>query len=479
VAGAGKVKDGGLRGAAGTLPAMSGLFRRRQDPPATPPSQPAPAAPPEAGAGDGSQTIWVTGNRQHDTDRIRLLVDSLRELSSAADPDSLLVNMVDRAVALVGAERGLLFTPGPDGSPEVRVARAAGRSDLPRGAAWSTQVVQSVLGGGRPVCQKVGEDTDFDPSRSMIDLNIRAVMCVPLMARERRLGVLMVDTRASTRTFSRGDLRWFEALADMLAIVWTNREAEEERLLAQQAKRDLLVARRIQSNLLPERPLVAAGYSMCGRVLPADETGGDYFDFFRTRDNKLAMAAGDVSGHGIGSAQIMAAARAYLRAYCQNSSSPRDILRRVNRSLGGDIAADMFMSMFLCVLDPNTRDFSYANAGHTRPVLLHGATLETEDYRVTGVALGVEPETDYEERGPFRLERGDTVVMFSDGLSELRRGDEQYGRARVIESIRRHGRLPAEGLLEAIFADGLAWSGEGGAVENKDDVTVAVLRADA
>ncbi len=460
---------------------MSGLFRRRQEPPAspsTPPSAPPPSAARDPAASEGSQTLMVSGNARQDTDRIRLLVDSLRDMSSAADHDGLLVTMVDRAVALVKAERGLLFTIEPDGKACLRVARSAGGRDLPRGAAFSSKVVEAVLGGARSVCQKVGEDTDFDPSRSMIDLNIRAVMCVPLVARDKRMGVLMVDTRASERTFSRGDLRYFEAIADMLAIVWTNREAEEECLTSQQMKRDLLVARNIQANLVPERPLVAAGYSMCGRVLPAAETGGDYFDFFRTRDNKLAMALGDVSGHGIGSALIMAAARAYLRAYCQNSSSPRDILRRMNRTLGGDIAADMFMSMFLCVLDPNTRDFYYANAGQTRPVLLHGATQETEDYRVTGLALGVEPETDYEERGPFRLEPGDTVVMFSDGLSELRRGDELYGRARVMESILRHGRLPAEGLLDALVREAMEWAGDA-AAEHADDVTVAVLRADA
>jgi serine phosphatase RsbU (regulator of sigma subunit) len=456
---------------------MSGLFRRRQEPEPVPP----PAAPVSQPANlpsiDGSQTMYVSGDRQSDSDRIRLLVDSLREISSTADPDTLLVTMVDRAVALVRAERGLLFTPDENGQPAVRVARSADGRDLPRGAVYSHKVVDAVIGGGKSVCQKVGEDTDFDPSRSMIDMNIRAVMCVPLLAKDKRLGVLMVDTRASERTFSRGDLRYFEAIADMLAIVWTNRAAEEDRLNALQMKRDLLVARNIQANLVPERPLVAAGYSMCGRVLPAEETGGDYFDFFRTRDNKLAMAVGDVSGHGIGSALIMAAARAYLRAYCHSSSSPRDVLRRVNRSLGGDISSDMFMSMFLCVLDPNTRDFHYANAGHTRPILLHGGTLEIEDYRVTGVALGVEPETDYEERGPYRLEHGDTVVMFSDGLTELRNGDEQYGRARVIESILRHAALPAEGLLDGIVNDGLHWAGE--PEEHKDDVTVAVLRADA
>jgi serine phosphatase RsbU (regulator of sigma subunit) len=426
--------------------------------------------------GDGSQTLYVTGDARRDTDRIRLLVDSLREVSSTTDPDELLVSMVDRAVKLVGAERGLLFMSDDEGRPTLRVARAAGGKDLPRGAAFSTKVVEGVFNGGKSVCEKIDESGGFDPSRSMIDLNIRAVMCVPLVAQEERLGVLCVDSRASDRTFSRSDLRYFEAFADMLAIVWTNRRVIEERLRAERMRQDLELARSIQRNLVPERPLVEEGYSMCGRVLPAAETGGDYFDFFRTRDNLLAMAVGDVSGHGIGAALIMSAARAYLRAFCQHNSSPRTILRRVNRALGGDISSDLFMSMFLCVLDPRTRDFFYANAGQTNPVLLHGDTLETEDYRVTGMALGVEQETDYEERGPFRLNPGDTVVMFSDGLTELRRGDEQYGRARVIESIKRHAGGTAEDMLEGIFRDALEWSQ--GDDMHPDDLTVAVLRAD-
>jgi sigma-B regulation protein RsbU (phosphoserine phosphatase) len=132
--------------------------------------------------------------------------------------------------------------------------------------------------------------------------------------------------------------------------------------------------------------------------------------------------------------------------------------------------------MFICVLDPHTREFHYANAGHTRPVLLHGGTLETEDYRVTGVALGVEADSDYEERGPFRLDPGDTIVMFSDGLTELRNGDEQYGRARVVETIRKYARGSAPELLDGIFDDALGWSS--GEERHADDVTVAVLRAD-
>jgi sigma-B regulation protein RsbU (phosphoserine phosphatase) len=254
----------------------------------------------------------------------------------------------------------------------------------------------------------------------------------------------------------------------------------EERLAGERMRQDLDMARRIQTKILPERPLEREGYSMRGRVIPAQETGGDYFDFFVTRvagqEDRLFMAVGDVSGHGIGAALVMSAARAYLRGYSASSHSPRTILRRLNRALGQDLGADMFMSMFLCVLDPHTREFHYANAGHTRPVLLRGKTLETEDYRVTGIALGVEPEMDYEERGPYRLDPGDSVIMFSDGLTELRRGDELYTRARVIESILRRAHAGADELLSGVFEDAQTWAGD--ALAPMDDVTVAVLRAD-
>jgi sigma-B regulation protein RsbU (phosphoserine phosphatase) len=450
---------------------MSAFFKRRTSRPAALPVQPVVEA-----SNDSTQTMYVTGDARRDTDRIRMLVESLREVSSDLDPDELMVTMVDRAVKLVGAERGLLFTMDGDGRPVLNVARSSGGRDLPRNAAFSTKVVETALVSGKSVCEKIDEAGAFDPSRSMIDLNIRAVMCVPLTARDQTLGALCVDTRASQRTFSRSELRYFEAFADMLAVVWSNRRIQEERLLAARMSQDLQLARRIQTNLLPERPLVREGYAMCGKVQAAEETGGDYFDFFVTRDDKLVMAVGDVSGHGVAAALIMAGARAYLRGFAESSSSPGTILRRVNRALGQDTADDMFMSMFICVLDPHTRDFHYANAGHTRPVLLHASSSETEDYRVTGVALGVEGDSDYEERGPFKLGPGDTIVMFSDGLTELRNGDEQYGRARVIESIKRHSSGTAPELLEGVFDDAVGWSS--GEERHADDVTVAVLRAD-
>jgi len=466
---------------------MSALFRRKKTPPAEPATSPSAAGAPHGGdvGGDGSHghTTYISGDAARDTDRVRLLIDSLRAVSSETDSDALLEEMVDRAVRTVRAERGLLFTRGADGKPRLRVARAANQTDLPHSTTWSSQVVESVLEGGASVCKSEDNDTDFDPSQSMISLDIRAVMCVPLVFQEKRQGVIYVDARASERPFAHSDLRFFEAFADMLSIVWTNRQAIEEQLRNERIRADLELTRELQGNLLPLHPLTEAGFSMCGSCVPADEAGGDYFDFFRTKNDRIAMAVGDVSGHGVGPALFMSGARAYLRAYCQQSDSPRRILRRLNQHLVGDMGDDMFMSMFLCVLDPATREFHYANAGHPPPILIHGGGADpngagnVEDYKLTGMALGVEPDVDWAERGPYQLEAGDTVVMFSDGILELRKGDEQYGRQRLRESIVRHNDGSAEDLLAGILADAEAYVGEGNAAQ--DDLTVAVLRADA
>jgi len=452
------------------LPPMSVFFRRKNVEPPSPPPDPEPA-PAER---DATTTMLVSGDARRDTDRVRLLVETLRAVSAQAETDELLVTMVDRALQTVDAERGLLFVVDDEGRAPLRVARTIDGRDLPRTVSWSSRVVEGVLENGDAVCLRIDETEDFDPSRSMVDLNLRAVMCVPLESADARLGVLYVDTRTTHRTFDKADLRFFQAFADMMAIAWNNRKHMEARLAAARMSHDLALAHDIQVGLLPEKPLELDGYSLSGRVQPADEAGGDYFDFFMTRNGRVAMAVGDVSGHGVGAALVMSAGRAYLRAFCQSCDSPATILRRVNRRLADDTSDEMFMSMFLCVLDPETHQFWYANAGQTRPILLHGRTLEMEDYRVTGLALGVVEETDYEERGPFEFEPGDSIVMFSDGLTELRSGEALYGRDRVKASILQHRELPVARMLHGIVRDALAWTDR----RVEDDVTVAILKAD-
>lgn len=464
---------------------MLSWFKRRPDPSeATPPvPDPSPPAPEtsEVGLGfDGGSTIYVGADTRHDNDRIRAVVDSLRDVSQAHDVHDLLVRMVDRAVRVVKAERGLLFLSGSDedGKPILRVARSFSGEDLPRQAAWSTRVVQDVLSTQEAVCLKLDGDggKGFDPSQSMLDLAIRAVMCVPLRAGDTLLGAIYVDMRATSREFSRADLRFFEAFADMLAIAWQNRNAEQERLFAERARQELELARTIQSDLVPNRPPHVPGYGLAGRMRPADEMSGDYFDFFVTSDGKLAMAIGDVTGHGVGAALVMTTARAALRAFCEDDSSPGRVLARVNRHLVASTNDMLFMSLFLGVVDLASGELRYCNAGHPSPVQLCGATGAVTDLRVTGVALGVDEDSDYDEDSVV-VGSGDSLVMFTDGLNEIRKGDEQYGRPRIVESVTSRAGASADELLAGVFDDAVAWNGADAA--SADDVTIAVLRAEA
>lgn len=445
----------------------------------TPPAPPPADTPDAPMAFDGGSTLYLSADTQHDNDRIRAVVDSLRDVSSATDVHDQLVRMVDRAVRVVKAERGLLFLSGADedGKPILRVARSRDGQDLPRQAAWSTKVVEDVLANQEAVCLRLDGNggKDFDPSQSMLDLSIRAVMCVPLHGGDTLLGAIYVDMRATSRDFSRADLRFFEAFADMLAIAWQNRNAEQERIFAARARQELELARSIQSDLVPERPLSLPGHDLCGRMRPADEMSGDYFDFFRTNDGKVAMAIGDVTGHGVGAALVMTTARASLRAFCEDESSPSRVLSRVNRHLAESTSDMLFMSLFLGILDPETGELSYCNAGHPSPVHLCGATGETSDLSVTGVALGVDDESVYDEGTPVTIASGDALVMFTDGLNEIRKGDELYGRARVVESVTSRREGSAGDLLAGVFDDAVAWNGEEAAAA--DDVTIAVLRA--
>lgn len=431
--------------------------------------------PPEA-LGESGQTTIFTGDQAFDRERVRQLIDSLRVLSSEEDPDALLHSMVHRAIRTVGAERGLLLGLGGDGAPVVLVGSTADGTALPGGARWTTQVVQHVLDTGEAIYDTGDNSGDFDPSQSMINLDIRSVMCVPLRLTQGEKGALYVDARATERPFAKGDLRFFEAFADMLAIVGRNREAVEERLRNERMARDLELVREIQDRLLPGEPLQAGGYSALGRVIAADEAGGDYFDYFDLPDGRVALAVGDVTGHGAGPALLMASGRAYLRSHAQQADAADRMLCRLNRQIESDTDADRFISLFLGLLDPRTHEFSWCNAGHP-PALVVRADGTTITCRNTGMALGMTDEDVFQPGEPITLEPGDTVVLYTDGITELRQGDEQYGTERLEASIRQHlGGTTAE-LLDGLFRDARAWAGS--EHPGQDDLTVAILRRES
>lgn len=421
-------------------------------------------------------TRLMTGDDRIDAQKVRILLDTIADLISTVDNRGILTSIVDKAIRMVRAERGILFLFEDDDPSRLRimVARDASGRDLRPPIQYSTSVTKKVATGGEPTCWKVSsQEQAVDLSQSIVDMKLRAVMCVTLRVKDRRLGVIYVDSRATHREFSRADLRFFDALAGALSVAVENARLVREIVASERVKEQVKIARTIQEGLLPRNPEGVPGFEMAGWSLPAEEALGDYYDFVRLPDGRWVVAIGDVAGHGIGPALLMSSARALLHAFTQDRGFDLgELLSRMNDRFEADTGGEIFMSLFVAVIDPGARTVTYGNAGHTPPLLLR-ASGECFDLTRTGLALGIEAGMPYGVEGPVALGAGDAIVLTTDGILEARAGDEFFGRDRLLRSFRRHAALSARELIGAVHRDVLTFTGE---TPPDDDLTLAIVR---
>jgi serine phosphatase RsbU (regulator of sigma subunit)/ketosteroid isomerase-like protein len=247
-------------------------------------------------------------------------------------------------------------------------------------------------------------------------------------------------------------------------------ERERERI-----EQELRVARSIQQASLPKEVPTLEGWQISPLYQPAREVGGDFYDFHLLSGSRLGLAVGDATGKGVPAALVMSTTCGMLRAVSQapDSSSPGEMLRRVNEALVPSIPTNMFVTCFYAILDPKSGTLRYANAGHDLPYLWHGG--DAKELRARGMPLGLMPEMGYEEKEAV-LREGDSVLFYSDGLVEAHDPHyEMFGFPRLRVLISEHGkqRSLVDSLLEELYSFvGESW-------EQEDDITLLTLRRSA
>jgi serine phosphatase RsbU (regulator of sigma subunit)/predicted ester cyclase len=250
---------------------------------------------------------------------------------------------------------------------------------------------------------------------------------------------------------------------------------EQEIRERERVEQELRVARSIQQASLPEQVPQLEGWQITPFYRPAREVGGDFYDFLELEDGRLGLVVGDATGKGVPAALVMASARSMLRAIAQalGSTSPGDVLGRVNDALFIDIPANMFVTCFYAILDPKSGSLSYANAGHDLPYLWRGG--EAEELRARGMPLGLMPGMSYEEK-EIELDAGEGVLFYTDGLVEAHDPKGvMFGFPRLRALIVDHGEERALGdfLLEELYSFvGEDW-------EQEDDITLLTLKRSA
>jgi serine phosphatase RsbU (regulator of sigma subunit) len=249
---------------------------------------------------------------------------------------------------------------------------------------------------------------------------------------------------------------------------------EQERIERERVEHELRLARRIQQASLPKVVPKLEGWQIAPYYQPAREVGGDFYDFLELPNGHLGLVVGDATGKGMPAALVMSTTCGMLRAVALSLDSPGAVLERINEALSARIPANMFVTCFYAILEPESGGFLYANAGHNLPCRRHDG--QAEELRARGMPLGLMPGMGYEEKEAV-LEKGESVLFYSDGLVEAHDPQgEMFGfpwlRRLVAEHDAEEGSL-VDFLMEELYS----FVGEGW--EQEDDVTLLTLRRSA
>jgi len=261
---------------------------------------------------------------------------------------------------------------------------------------------------------------------------------------------------------------WFLAF---IRDITQRRQAEQA---LRKREEEIRVAREIQHHLFPKSAPACPGYDIAGASHPAQEAGGDYFDYLSMSDGGLGVVIGDVSGHGMGPALIMAETRAYLRIVALSRLSPAEVLTRANRVLAEDLDGDRFVTVLLARLEGETRRLVYANAGHPAGYILDAEGRVKVKLKRLGAALGMVGDATYTNAPEVQLETGDLLLLLTDGIEEAEAPDGAFfGTERALGVARASRHKPAREIVEALHRavqEFTQWSPQ------QDDITLVVVK---
>lgn len=301
------------------------------------------------------------------------------------------------------------------------------------------------------------------------------VLCAPLVARERVLGVVLLGRRADRPLFTAGDEKLVLALSSQAALALEKARLHQQEIQQQRLEEELAVGKRIQLGLLPAACPIVPGWEFAAHYQAARQIGGDFYDFFSLpgAPPRWGLVIADVTGKGVPAALMMAFSRAILRTEGGRGHSPASVLAQANQLILEDNRSRLFVSAFYATLDTQTGRLSYASGGHDYPLWLQARTGECQALKARGVVLGAF-ETSLFEEGVVDLAPGDALVLYTDGVTEAMNADGQlFDEPRLRSVVMAHPSASAEELLRAIVQAVKEFVGDTPA---SDDLTMVVIK---
>ncbi|MGE4158122.1 MAG: SpoIIE family protein phosphatase [Planctomycetota bacterium] len=401
------------------------------------------------------------------------ILDVARALATVRDLDEILKLIIRSACGVLKADRASVFLVDV-AKQELYIRVAMGdemkeiRFPISKGISGSVATTGEILNiPDAYQDERFNRDVDVKTG-----YRTKSILTVPLNTGEKIVGVLQFINKEGDGVFTEYDEAVATALAAQAAVTIHNFWLNQEYLNKKQMEASLDIARTIQKSFLPEKAPEVEGLEVHGFSESCDETGGDYYDYYKIDDDRIVVTIGDVTGHGVGSALLMATARSALHALWQKEHDPRVLLETLNDLLATDMGGDRFITLFLGIFDMRRNVLTYSSAGHDSPLLYRPSDDSIMELDSTGIPLGMVEGMEFPNREIF-LKPGDGLYMMTDGVWEaMNPKNETYGRERLFSFIRAHGdhgpRDTCEALVRDVeeFCDGAS---------QRDDITLLTL----
>ncbi|MGQ0540335.1 MAG: PP2C family protein-serine/threonine phosphatase [Blastocatellia bacterium] len=410
-------------------------------------------------------------------DKLRLLLDITKKISSSLDLDEVLNLVMDTLGSLLPYDAAgiyLIEYSDVDGDPYIF------KSKVIRGYEISFELIEprlrmgeGFLGHvaltGKPIISPdVSQDSRYFAARK----RTRSEMVAPIISNDKVIGAFDLESD-SLNAYTEDDLSVLQLLTSQVAIIIEKVELHEQAVEKKRIEAQLEIARQVQLTLLPDDDPVLQNFDVSAYIFPTEEVSGDYYDWVEIFDDQIGIVVADAVGKGIPAALLMSFLRASLRAGVQIGYAPHIALSKVNNLLWDSTEDHQFITAIYGILDETNRTFVYSNAGHNPPLLIKA----DGDYRFVeygDTPLGMFYDARYHQHF-IRFERGQTMVIYTDGITEAAsEKGEEYGEERLAKSVLAGLDLPAKKIIDHIRKDVADFTGR---KFLDDDGTLFIVKA--
>jgi serine phosphatase RsbU (regulator of sigma subunit) len=389
--------------------------------------------------------------------KLRAVLEIARALGGELRVDKLLQLVLDKLFgSFPQAEQGFILLQD-DATGRLRVMATKSRTATRQGEAVvvSMTVVRAAMESGKALLSgNVLQDQRFSKSASLSRMQIRSMMCVPLLDHGgQSIGVIQIVTRNPDFEFTREDLDLLDAVAAQAALAIENAKMHERLVEQRDLERDLEFATQVQLGFLPKSKPHYEGYSFADYYEAALRVGGDYFDYVALPDGRLAITIADVAGKGVPAALLMARLYASTRFQLLTNKSPAEAVTKLNAEIASSGLGHRFVTFLVMVLDPKKHQLTLVNAGHPPPMLRRpDGKLEALGRDSSSLPLGILPTQEYGS-SQVKIAPGCSVIGFTDGVTEaMTESRETYGQTRFSAYMTKADG-PIETVVKGLVAD--------------------------